>query len=396
MDQEDVDFTSTAASTPLPFTVPEGLDQVLFVCVQSHATAAGVPSASYGGTAMTSAGYANGSGGSWEVALFYLVDPPTGTADITATITGTGALGTAVGAWLLSGVDEASPVEDLDTNTAPGTSSVTTTTATTNAWVLGCGVTAVAPTMSGDYDVEDWRHVGTSTINGVGQHGEAVATPGNQTITYTVAGINGTLELAAAIKPAAAPTDRLTFILDDSCTSGVGPCFEEGSPTSGNPFVSANTDQIVLQNEAMRLSNKTLDLTNVVPFPVMAGCGTQNNDTYCSTTGDTAASLATYDTEHAVAFPFAVRCLNLWGQASGSCTGANNLTLKLVKNGTVLTGASDPSCTFCSPGSGSDICTDTTRIVDFNAGDRFGAFFDEGGTAIALGYMSWALECYKR
>lgn len=396
MDQQE-SAVASATSQTLSFTVPDGLDQALFACVQVTTNSVGVPSATYAGTPMIAAGYATLAIGNMGVALFYLADPPAGTATISASWPGTTGAATLIGAYLLSGVDETTPVEDFDTNTNLGTSTVTTTTATADAWLLGCGLSATTThTVSGDLATEVWSVTSGSTELS-GGHAGPIATPGNKTATYTVGSIQLTLELLAAIKPASAPADRLTFILDGSCTSGVGPCFEEASPTSGNPYVSANTDQIVLQNEAMRLSNKTLDTTNTVPFFIRGGCGAvQNSDVYCNDLGDTTTTLGTFDNEHSISFPFNVRCTNLRGQALGACTGSNNLTLKLLKNGSVLTGASDPACTFCSPGSGSDVCEDTARYVDYNAGDRYAAFFDEGATGIAPANMSWAMTCYKR
>lgn len=344
---------------------------------------------------MIAAGYATLATGNMGVALFYLADPPAGTATISASWPGTTGAATLIGAYLLSGVDETTPVEDFDTNTNTGTSTVTTTTATADAWLLGCGLSATTThTVSGDLATEVWSVVSGSTELSGGYAGP-IATPGNKTATYTVGSIQSTLELLAAIKPATAPADRLTFILDDSCTSGVGPCFEEASPTSGNPFVSANTDQIVLQNEDMRLSNKTLDLTNSIPMLIVQGCdNTVSASRACGPARDTTSSIASLAAtqDGSWFWPYDVRCTNLYATSElGTSTGT--WTVRFIKNEVEQTGATDPAITLLpdeGPGQ-----RDAARYIDFSAGDTWGIFFTEVGT-VAGADIGFAVECYRR
>lgn len=119
---------ATPTSITHSVTIGSGNDhRVLIALVHIRATGvASISSVTYGGTAMTQieiAAVQNGTDPSIRVgsAIYYLVDPPVGTADVVASFTGT-VNAAAVGAVSLYDAYTTSPIYDSDKSTGASTS----------------------------------------------------------------------------------------------------------------------------------------------------------------------------------------------------------------------------------------------------------------------------------
>jgi hypothetical protein len=153
---------------------------------------------------------AQSNGTSIRSELWYLLDPPTGTAAVVVNFSASARA--AGGAISLTGVDQTTPIEA--NNAATGNSAVTlpsvnVTTVTNNAWVVDALGHRLNPTVTvGAGQTSRWRNTtGGGPINGAGGAGstEGPTSPaGNVTMNWGLTGSVGWAIVAAAVRPSQA------------------------------------------------------------------------------------------------------------------------------------------------------------------------------------------------
>jgi hypothetical protein len=153
---------------------------------------------------------AQSNGTSIRSELWYLLDPPTGTADVEVTFSASARA--AGGAISLTGVDQTTPIEA--NNAATGNSAVTlpsvnVATVTNNAWVVDALGHRLNPTVTvGAGQTSRWTNTtGGGPINGAGGAGstEGPTSPaGNVTMNWGLTGSVDWAIVAAAVRPSQA------------------------------------------------------------------------------------------------------------------------------------------------------------------------------------------------
>lgn len=217
-----VSFPSAGGSQTVSFNAGTGSNRVLLVAVSYRERTNDITGVTYGGVAMTSAG-AEATGGDETCAchLWYLAGPASGTNDIVATSSASGA-GDATGqisAWVANGVDQTTPVSGYTSGTGSGStanivSSRTITSETNDVAVVfhaTYNTTAnVAATPSGYTERQDAANsAGVSTSFGDAAGAASVATSatwdnGAFTVSWCAVGVS--------VNPAAAAGGGLAWI----------------------------------------------------------------------------------------------------------------------------------------------------------------------------------------
>lgn len=204
----------SAASITVAHTVTANNNVILLVGVASEkGSGLGRPpsAVTYNGLSMTPAGTrAMSSPSSLAVAIFYLVNPPTGTAyNIVATFPGTQS-GIVLGAANIYNVDLNDPIREFAS--AEGSSTTPSVTVTTGATDLILGTVSAASAVTataGTNETERWDATGASTMMGwgatqAGSDGGAIAPTLSSTSAW----------LIAAVSIKAAPDTKAMFIAD--------------------------------------------------------------------------------------------------------------------------------------------------------------------------------------
>jgi len=118
--------TSASSSMTIPYTV-SGSDRLLVVGISQGNVSAPVASLTYGGTPLTLRG--TESAAPPRIELWYLLNPPEGTADVELTFSGNPSDGSIVGVMTLTNVNQTAPFGPFVSKSGKGTASVDVTSA---------------------------------------------------------------------------------------------------------------------------------------------------------------------------------------------------------------------------------------------------------------------------
>lgn len=201
------------------YTVAAGSNRVLMVAVSwRRDTAINITGVSYGSTAMSAATPVSISpvisGQAVAVQIYYLSNPPVGTANVTVTLSGPARV--VVGAAAFSGVDQTTPIDTSPSTSSGSTNSpqpsINVTTAGNNAWIFDAGAVAGANTLTivpASNRVQAWgpdaqTGSGNPHAEGAASYRGPIATPSTTTMNWTITS-SGIWALAGvALRPAGA------------------------------------------------------------------------------------------------------------------------------------------------------------------------------------------------
>lgn len=178
-----------ATSFAVSITVSSGSDRVMLAALVYYGPALSISSVTYAGSGMTQVGSTLTDGSNWWLSLWRLVAPAVGTADLVATLSGSGAISLAGAAF--SGVDQTTPLRTHATNTGTSTSA------------------SVAPTSS----VNDVVFAAMSEYNG------GTITEGS-TLIYELEGGASVNSFSAQTAAAGSPTTSMSWTLGSSVAWG--------------------------------------------------------------------------------------------------------------------------------------------------------------------------------
>jgi len=182
-------------------TVGMGNNRILIVGTAHRDGNRSVASVTYGGTALTSIGAQNGAGNQNQATLWYLINPPTGTANISVSLSGSSDV--TAGAASFTGVNQTTPLGTL--NSLSGTSTTASVVVSSAAGevvidAVAANGDAVSLTAAGGQSVL-WN-TGTGTAGG-NVLGGSSNRPGASSVTmsWTLAASKAWGILAVPIKP---------------------------------------------------------------------------------------------------------------------------------------------------------------------------------------------------
>lgn len=199
----------STASLSWSHQVVSGSNRILIVGV-SNRGAKVVNSVSYGGTALTQIGFQNGGGNSSRADLWYLLNPPIGTASVVVSLAASTAV--AAGATSFSGVDQTAP---LGTKNSSGNSSTTASVVVSSAIgelvVDAVSATGDASTLTvGGGQTQRWNNkTGTSGGDAIGA-GSTADGAASVTMSWTLGVSKSWAVIAVPLKPAPTPTNTPT------------------------------------------------------------------------------------------------------------------------------------------------------------------------------------------
>lgn len=153
---------STASSVTFAHTVGANGQRLLIVCVSIAQSSGAVTSATFNGVAMTKAiNKVLVSGSNYECAIFYLVNPPTGTYNVVVNFSASSNY--AVGAASFFFVNQASPADNTNSTSAASGAPVLSITTVEKALIIDSIISAAATarTQGAGQSV-----IHTQTING--------------------------------------------------------------------------------------------------------------------------------------------------------------------------------------------------------------------------------------
>ncbi|MBP7113978.1 MAG: hypothetical protein KBA40_00825, partial [Candidatus Peribacteraceae bacterium] len=298
----------SANSASWNHTTGAGSNRILIVGTSMYKFGVGaysVTSLTYGGQALTKI-RSDSSAGRTFTELWYLLDPPVGTASISLTYNQPYAGAMTAGAITLTGVD-ASPI---DAQNGTAAASVNVTTATANAWVVDTIATeGVSGFSVGAGQTSRWNaQYGAASTEG------PVASPGAVTMSWS--GVSGDTAISAvAIKPlsnasANTLTERLRITPDGNV--GIGKSvptqkFDVVGTISGSRLSISNNANIsgslVIKNNlsgsalfSFGLGSCSNTTTSKLIYNSSTGkfsCGTDQNNPPWSNTGSLRAAFDT-------------------------------------------------------------------------------------------------------
>lgn len=197
-------------------TVGMGNSRLLIVGTAHRDGNMSVTSVTYGGTALTSIGSQNGPGNQNQATLWYLINPPTGTANISVSLSGSKDV--TAGAASFTGVNQTTPLGTL--NSLSGTSTTASVVVSSAAGevvidAVAANGDAVSLTAAGGQSVL-WN-IGTGTAGG-NVRGGSSNQPGASSVTmsWTLAASKPWAIGAISLKPASdiCPGNIVTTTLD--------------------------------------------------------------------------------------------------------------------------------------------------------------------------------------
>jgi hypothetical protein len=207
---------STTTSNTFSFTVPSITNGILLVgnsVNESNPANRAITGITYNGVALTKIDAMDTGAGSTRTELWYLINPPAGTANIVITYSGTGAPGgRRMGVLCLSGVDQSNPINA--SNKASGSTSsatVSVTPTTDNCWVVASACAQAVLTESGG-NTERWYSNVSSTNNGAGGTKGPISPAAATAMAWGLDHGDEWRLVSAAIAPAAAITPKRSLM----------------------------------------------------------------------------------------------------------------------------------------------------------------------------------------
>ncbi len=192
--------TVTTSSNTLPsfsFPVGSGSNRLLLVAVESSSKT--VSTITYGGLSLIKA---NSTANTVDSEIWYLANPPVGTANIIVTMSGSGSSNIITGAYSLFGVDQTYPISYGASSTSTlASGSVTVYTKNTQSLVINSIAVQNGPTISQNIgQTLGWNNVMSTTITG-GSSYVSTSLPSTQIMGWTWSGNQNSASVAVEIKP---------------------------------------------------------------------------------------------------------------------------------------------------------------------------------------------------
>ena len=274
--------TSTGVLT-WPHTIGSGTNRIVIAAVSIRIAGITVASATFAGTPMTSIGTKTNHDNAVRVHMYYLINPPVGTANLEFTLSGSAKV--VGGAASFRGVDPTSPVgaffSDGSTNTGTTDPTLVVTSAPGDVVVAALAVQGSAGTLTpGSGQTGRWNLFQGSSGGDVAGAGSSKAGSASVTVTWAKTGTAKWALGAVSLKPAnTAPA------LDPSKAPGLGDVLEDAGAPSGavGTLVSALVDFAVPSGQVDNVTDP--DAGAVLGLAVTAADATNGTWWYSTTSG---------------------------------------------------------------------------------------------------------------
>ncbi len=243
---EVVDTVTPETSSSSPMTISHtvsGTDRLLVVGISQGNLNSPVASLTYGGTPLTALG--TESAGPPRIEMWYLLDPPVGTADVVVTFSGTPSDGAVVGVMNLTNVNQTTPLGPFVSNAGNGTASVDVTSAEGELVIDVLAKDTPNSPAVGSGQTKKWSQAFNNA------HGALSTRPGAETVTMAWWSADNWAIGAVSVKPL--DPESINYI-DTTANSFTGAL----RGVNGTTAISHLTGAVVTQDQCLITSTGTI------------------------------------------------------------------------------------------------------------------------------------------
>ena len=341
-------FSTTATNTQKNMTITIGNNPNRLLLVQVATSVITTITVFWQGHQLTPIGTGNNNSTA-TVEFFYLVNPPTGTANVVA-YTSSNSKGV-IGAYSLYGVDQTTPVIKSGTNTkaTSTTPSITLTNSQANSMLIDLAENPGAPVFNNSTCATcaiAWNNNGgASTVQGGSQWARMTTAGTSTNFSWLLSASKGWIMTGVEVIPAGILGQNETMNISDSIIKSVNKTLSDSMSvddqiSSSRLFTASDTDQVSISEQFFTARTRSVSLSDSVSMSDQSTALHFNENYYDGlpvTVTTSATSLASFTPSIPAGDNIIIVSAQFDGSSTTSIATVSSGNLQLKKNGVTLT-----------------------------------------------------------